>query len=333
MSIELKSNRQSLRRLLSKLDGRIAIAIGVSNGMEAKLLYKTIADLYEGEKIPDYVGGFITFVSGYLAAANAGLPDLGLILREEITRQTKVIEQATWLSALNNSLPALPIGVDIDTGYGNEPLSTILTCRNVYKAGGQYVQIEDQLGINKSCGHMAGGHGTGKEIISKEEMVELRIKPAVDFARSVEDFMVMARTDAIAVEGFGGAIERGHAYIENGAEMIFIEAISKEADMEEVVREYSNTNALTVANMIERSPFTPYKNPMELHGIGYDIGLYSIGGIMTSLTNLKHYYQSIAKGNSPFDEAGFTESEWFNGFSAFIGRNQVEKINMHYRHN
>ena len=109
---------------------------------------------------------------------------MGYILRHEIVEHTNIIEQATWLAALDTGKPAFPIGVDIDTGYGNEPSSIILTCRQVNKQGGQYVQIEDQYAINKTCGHMDGALGSGKQTISAEDMITLRLKPAVDFARS-----------------------------------------------------------------------------------------------------------------------------------------------------
>lgn len=330
MEHNLTARRQNLKEIFANQEERIIIAIGVSNGMEAKLLYETISDLTEKNKIPDYIGGFITFVSGYLAAANQGLPDLGFILREQIARQTAIIEQTTWMSALRGDIPALPIGVDIDTGYGNEPYSVILTCRNVWRAGGQYIQIEDQMGINKSCGHMAGGHGAGKTIISQEEMITLRIKPAVDFAKSVDDLMVMARTDAIAVEGLDAAIQRGHAYIENGAEMIFVEAPSDEEQLKVVADEFKNSSGINVANMIECSPHTPYKSPLELQKMGFNVGLYCIGGIMSGKRGQKKYYEALAMGDDALTVLGGESQEWFTGFSTFIGREYCENINMHY---
>lgn len=330
MELKLNAKRQNLRKLFADKGDRIIVAIGVSNGMEAKLLYEIVSGLMAGNKVPDYIGGFVTFVSGYLAAANYGLPDLGFVLREQIARQTAVIEQATWMSALEGSLPAFPIGVDIDTGYGNEPYSVILTCRNMYKAGGQYVQIEDQAGVNKSCGHMAGGHGAGKEIISQEEMINIRIKPAVDFARTVDDFMVMARTDAIAVEGLDRALQRGHAYIASGAEMIFIEAPSNEEQLRTIAADFKNAPGICLANMIEQSPHTPYKSPLELQKMGFDIGLYCIGGVMSGKRVQEKYYEALARGDDALAVLGGSSQEWFKGFSSFIGREHCESINTHY---
>jgi len=171
-------DRQNLRKLVGGLDGRILVAIGVANGAEARQLHHTICELQDQKAVPDYVGGFVFFVSGFLCAAEHGLPDLGYILRSEIARQIDIIEQATWMAALDTGTPAFPIGVDIDTGYGNEPSSVLLTCRQVHKQGAQYVQIEDQYSINKSCGHMEGSRGSGKEIVSAEEMIERRLAPA-----------------------------------------------------------------------------------------------------------------------------------------------------------
>jgi 2-methylisocitrate lyase-like PEP mutase family enzyme len=327
MDLNLETKRQNLKGLMAGRDERIIVAIGVSNGMEAKLLYSTICDLYEKKTVPPYIAGFVTFVSGYLAAGNYGLPDLGYVLRGEIARQTEVIEQATWMAAMDRPYPAFPIGVDIDTGYGNEPFSIVLTCRQIHRAGGQYVQIEDQYNINKSCGHMAGGHGAGKQIITKDEMINLRIKPAVEYARTVEDFTIMTRTDAIAVNGLDSALERMHAYEDAGAGILFIEAPSGEEQLKIVAGEFKNSRALNLANMIERSPHTPYKSPRELQEMGFGIGLYCIGSVMAGRQAQSKYYQALAKGDNVLDAIGGSAEEWFSGFNTMIGRDYCERFN------
>ncbi|MBN1828320.1 MAG: isocitrate lyase/phosphoenolpyruvate mutase family protein [Deltaproteobacteria bacterium] len=330
MDLNLKTNRQSLKRMLNERNEGIILAIGVSSGMESKLLYTTICDIYDKGIVPSYISGFITYVSGYLAAASYGLPDLGYVLREQIVRQTTTIEQATWMAALTGSHSAFPIGVDIDTGYGNEPMSIVLTCRQVHRAGGQYVQIEDQYAINKSCGHMAGGHGSGKHLVSKEEMINLRIKPAVDYAKSVEDFAVMARTDAIAVEGLDSALERMHEYQEAGADILFVEAPQGEDQLKAVADEFKNSAAVNLANMIERSPHTPYKSPRELHEMGFGIGLYCIGGIMAGKEAQMNYYKALAQGDNALEVMSDSGEKWFDGFNAMIGRNYCEQFNKHF---
>lgn len=306
---------------------RIIVGVGVSNGYEARQFHHTIHDLYSQNAIPDFIGGFVTFVSGYLCAANHGLPDMGYILRAELAYQTNIIEQATWFAALDTRKPAFPIGVDIDTGYGNEPASIIFTCRQVHKQGAQYVQIEDQYAINKSCGHMNGAKGIGKEVISAEEMIETRIKPAVAYAGSQEDLIVMARTDAISPFGYQEGIRRGHLYAEAGAKMIFIEALLNEDQLADTANEFRNSTALIIANMIEGSPKTPYKSPYELHKMGYDMSLYCIGSMLSGRVAQQRYYSIIGRGQSVMSGVETRPDRWFDGFNTVIGREQTEGIN------
>jgi len=127
MSTPWRVERRNLTKLVDELGGRLLLAVGVASGAEARQLHHTLHELGERGQVPDYIGGVVVFVSGYLTAASHGLPDLGYVLRSEIARQTDVIEQATWLAALDTGGPALPIGVDIDTGYGGEPSAVLLT--------------------------------------------------------------------------------------------------------------------------------------------------------------------------------------------------------------
>ena len=325
--ISFASERQHLGRLVAGLDGRLLVAIGVANGAEARQLHHTVYQLHEQRAVPDFVGGFITFVSGYLCAASHGLPDMGYILRAEIAQQTDTVEQATWLASLDTGKPAFPIGVDIDTGYGNEPASIILTCKQVHKQGAQYVQIEDQYAINKTCGHMAGSTGAGKEIVSAEEMIDLRLRPAVCYARNQDDLVVMARTDAIAAAGFDEAIRRGHLYTEAGAQMLFIEAPEDDDQLARAAAEFSDTDVLSVANMIEGSPKTPYKSPRELHEMGFEIALYCIGPLLAGRAAQRRYFSIVGRGLSVMAGADMRPDRWFEGFNEVIGRQQTEAWN------
>jgi 2-methylisocitrate lyase-like PEP mutase family enzyme len=329
--VDWNVKRLNLRQMVARRDDRILLAIGVSNGIEARQLHHCIYDLYEQNAVPDYIGGFITFVSGYLCAANYGLPDMGYILRHEIVEHTNIIEQATWLAALDTGKPALPIGVDIDTGYGNEPSSIVLTCRQVHKMGGQYVQIEDQYAINKTCGHMDGACGSGKLTISAEEMIELRLRPAVDFARCQDDLMVMARTDAVAADGFAEGLRRGQLYAEHGAELIFIEALLDDRQLADAAAAFKGSEALLVANMIEGSPKTPYKSPRELHEMGFDIGLYCVGLGLTTRAAQQRYFNILGKGESVTGGIELDANRWFEGFNKIIGRQQTERFNGIFR--
>lgn len=320
--------RMNLREMVKQRDGRILVAIGVSNGVEARQLHHCLHELYNQNAVPEYIGGFITYVSGYLCSAMHGLADMGYILRNEIVQQTDIIEQATYFAALDTRKSAFPIGVDIDTGYGNEPAAMLLTCRQVHKQGGQYVQIEDQFGINKTCGHMDGALGTGKAVISVEEMISLRIKPAVSYAKSQKDFMVMARTDSIGPYGFEEGMRRGHLYAEAGAEMIFIEALEGDQQLADAAQEFRNSGVLLVANMIEGSPKTPYKSPHELHQMGYGMGLYCIGTLLAARVSQERYFNIIGKGESVVAGIEMDPKRWFDGFNVIIGRNQTEEFNL-----
>jgi 2-methylisocitrate lyase-like PEP mutase family enzyme len=322
--------RQNLRSMVRENRDRLLVGIGVSNGYEARQLHHTIHELYAQGAVPDFIGGFITFVSGYLCAATYGLPDMGYILRAEIAQQTNIIEQATWLAALDTGRPAFPIGVDIDTGYGNEPASVILTCRQVHKQGAQYAQIEDQYAINKTCGHMDGSRGAGKRVVSAEEMIEQRIKPAVAYARSQDDFIVMARTDAISPYGFEEGIRRAHQYAEAGAEMLFIEALLDDDQLKTAAREFSSSDAVIVANMIEGSPKTPYKSPYELHQLGFNMALYCIGTLLAGREAQQRYFSTIGQGKSVMSGVEGRPEHWFDGFNTVIGREQTERINQFF---
>ncbi|MFC2035537.1 oxaloacetate decarboxylase [Chloroflexota bacterium] len=329
--VDWMTQRQSLKELVDKRDGRILVGIGVANGAEARQLHHAIYELYDQSGVPDFIGGFITFVSGYLCAAAHGLPDMGYILREEIVRQTDIIEQATWMAALDTGKSAFPIGVDIDTGYGNEPSSIILTCRQVHKQGAQYVQIEDQYAINKSCGHMAGPTGTGKILISAEEMIETRLNPAISYAESQEDIMVMARTDAISSLGIDEAIRRAYLYAEAGAELIFIEAPEDDKQLARVAAEFRCSPILSLANMIEGSPKTPYKSPQELHQMGFGIALYCIGPLLAGRAAQRRYFSIVGSGKSVMASTDLRPKRWFEGFNEVIGRQQTESWNQFFR--
>lgn len=322
--------RQNLKEMLRQKGDRIIVGVGVSNGYEARQLHHTIHDLYTQNAIPDFIGGFVTFISGYLCAASHGLPDMGYILRSEIANQTNIIEQATWFAAMDTNKPAFPIGVDIDTGYGNEPASVILTCRQVHKQGAQYIQIEDQYAINKTCGHMDGAKGSGKEVISAEEMIEMRINPALAYAENQEDLIVMARTDAISPFGYQEGIRRGHLYAEAGVAMLFIEALLNEDQLVDAANEFKNSTAHIIANMIEGSPKTPYKSPYELQKMGYDMALYCIGSMLAGRVAQQRYYSILGTGQSVMSGLETRPDRWFDGFNSVIGREQTEAFNQFF---
>jgi len=198
------------------------------------------------------VGFRALYLSGGGVAANSlGLPDLGISTMEDVLTDVRRITDAT----------ALPLLVDIDTGWGGA-FNIARTIRSMIKAGAAAVHIEDQVGA-KRCGHRPG-----KELVPAAEMVD-RIKAAVD-ARTDPQFVIMARTDAIAGEGLARAIERAQAYVAAGADMIFAEAVT-EARMYTEFRKAVGVPIL--ANMTEFGQ-TPLYTREGLAAAGVDIILY-----------------------------------------------------------
>lgn len=207
-------------------------------------------------RLAEATGFRAIYLSGGGVAANSlGVPDLGISTMEDVLIDVRRITDAT----------GLPLLVDIDTGWGGA-FNIARTIRQMIKAGAAAVHIEDQVSA-KRCGHRPG-----KELVPTEEMTD-RIKAAADAkiaARTDPDFVIMARTDAIAVEGLDRAIERAQAYVAAGADMIFAEAVT-EASMYTAFRKAVGVPIL--ANITEFGQ-TPLFTREELAAAGVDIILY-----------------------------------------------------------
>ncbi len=203
-------------------------------------------------RMAEAVGFRAIYLSGGGVAANSlGVPDLGISTMEDVLTDVRRITGACML----------PLLVDIDTGWGGA-FNIARTIREMIKAGAAAVHIEDQVSA-KRCGHRPG-----KELVQAEDMVD-RIKAAVD-ARNDPEFVVMARTDALAGEGLEHAIERAQAYVAAGADMIFAEAVT-EASMYTAFRKAVGVPIL--ANITEFGK-TPLFTREELAAAGVDIVLY-----------------------------------------------------------
>ena len=222
-------------------------------------------------RMAERAGHKAIYLSGGGVAANSlGIPDLGISTLEDllidIRRITDVCE--------------LPLMVDVDTGFGGA-FNIARTTRSLIKAGAAGMHIEDQV-ASKRCGHRPN-----KAIVSLEEMVD-RVKAAVD-ARSDENFVVMARTDALAVEGMQSAIERAQACIEAGADMIFPEAINTI----EQYREFrASIDVPFLANITEFGQ-TPLFSTQELGEVGVDIVLYCCGAYRAMNKGAMTYYEAL----------------------------------------
>lgn len=195
------------------------------------------------------------FEAAYLSGASIaytqlGRPDLGLVSMEHLADVvTRVRERV-----------ALPLIVDADTGFGNA-LNVQRTVRRLERAGADAIQLEDQT-FPKRCGHLAG-----KAVIPMAEMAG-KLRAAVD-ARQQADTLIVARTDAAAIEGLAAALERGHAYLEAGADVLFIEAPRTEADLRAVVHAFDGRVPL-LANMVEGG-HTPLLTREQLSDIGFKL--------------------------------------------------------------
>jgi methylisocitrate lyase len=203
-------------------------------------------------KLAEATGFRAIYLSGGGVAANSlGVPDLGISTMEDVLTDVRRITSAC----------ALPLLVDIDTGWGGA-FNIARTIREMAKAGAAAVHIEDQVSA-KRCGHRPG-----KELVPTEEMVD-RIKASVD-ARSDPEFVIMARTDALAGEGLNRAIERAQAYVAAGADMIFVEAVTDLA----TYTEFRKAVGVPILANITEFGKTPLFTREELAAAGVDIILY-----------------------------------------------------------
>ncbi len=202
----------------------------------------------------EQVGHRALYLSGSgVATASHGLPDLG------ITHLGDVMEDARRITAATD----VPLLVDIDTGWGSA-FNIARTIKEAIRSGVAAVHIEDQV-LAKRCGHRPG-----KEVVSKGEMLD-RVKAAVD-ARDDDSFVIMARTDAMAVEGIDAAIERAVACVEAGADMIFPEAMAELSDYKKFV---DAVNVPVLANITEFGK-TPLFTAPELAAVGVSMVLYPL---------------------------------------------------------
>lgn len=219
-------------------------------------------------------GGFraLYLSGGGVAACSCGIPDLGITALNDVLIDAQRITD-------NVDTPLL---VDIDTGFGGA-FNIARTVRSLEKAGVAAVHIEDQV-AQKRCGHRPN-----KAIVSQEEMVD-RIKAAVD-ARRDADFVVMARTDALAVEGFQAAIDRAAACVEAGADMVFPEAVT---DIALYRRFCGALNVPVLANITEFGA-TPLYSQSELGEAGVSLVLYPLSAFRAASAAALNVYQTIRR--------------------------------------
>jgi methylisocitrate lyase len=236
---------------------------------------------------------------GGVAAGSLGLPDLGITGLEDVLIDVRRITDVC----------DLPLLVDVDTGFGSSAFNVARTIKSLIKAGGAAMHIEDQVGA-KRCGHRPN-----KEIVSKGEMVD-RIRAAVD-ARTDADFVIMARTDALAVEGLDKAIERAIACVEAGADMIFPEAITSL----EMYRKFADAVKVPILANITEFGSTPLFTVDELRSAGAGLVLYPLSAFRAMNKAAENVYTSIRKDGTQKNVLGTmqTRMELYDviGYHAF----------------
>ena len=269
-----------LRALLSKED--LLIAPGVYDGLSAR--------------IAEAAGSAALYISGGAIARSMGYPDVGLVTLTEMQKRLEEIRAVT----------TLPLIADADTGYGNV-INVIRTIRAYERAGAAALHIEDQV-EPKRCGHYEGN-----QVVSVTDMVQ-KIQAAVE-ARGKSDLVIIARTDARAVLGLDAAIERGNAYSEAGADVIFVEAPQSVEEIERIAHEVT---APLLINMFwgGKTPLVPAE---QLAALGYrimvvpsDLQRAAIRAMQRAATEIRRHGNTEAIAD---DIVSFSEREEIIGLS------------------
>jgi 2,3-dimethylmalate lyase len=257
-------------------------------------------------RVAQKVGYEAIFQTGYgTSAALLGMPDYGFIGSKE------TIENATRIC----KTVSVPVIVDADTGYGN-PLSVWKIVNELESIGASGIFLEDQK-WPKRCGHMSG-----KEVITKEEYAE-KLRAAVD-ARKSKDFIIVARTDALATEGMDAAIERGIFYKEIGADAIFVEAPKSIEEMKHIGKSIKSP---LVTNMIEGGA-TPVLSSKELHRMGFNIILYPLSVLYANTFATLEILKELKKSGTTLKLKNSLVS--FDEFNDIVDLSKFKKMENRY---
>jgi 2-methylisocitrate lyase-like PEP mutase family enzyme len=279
--------------LMARLkEKRLLLAPGVYDGLTALL----------GEQ----AGFEALYLSGAsIAYSRLGRSDVGLVTAAEV---------ADCLGSICERV-ALPVIVDADTGFGNA-LNVIRTVKMFERAGAAAIQLEDQL-APKRCGHL-----DGKSLVSAGEMAG-KIHAALDTRQGA---LIIARTDAVAVEGLERALERAEKYLEAGADVLFIEALRSMEEMKQAVVRFGGRVPL-LANMVEGGK-TPVLSCAALEGIGYRIAIFPGGTVRSVAFSLRDYFASLKKEGTT-DKVRDRMLD-FDGLNKVIGTPELLQIGKKY---
>ena len=240
-------------------DSKILIAPGIFDALGIMLL--------------ENAGFEVAYLSGAsLSYTHHGRPDIGLVTMTEVAESVSLIRERS----------ETPLIVDADTGYGNV-LNTQRAVKLFERCGASAIQLEDQS-FPKRCGHLHD-----KSVISIQEMAG-KLKAALD-SRSSSETLIIARTDAVACEGFDSALDRAETYVETGIDILFVEALSSTGQMR-LVNERFREKLPLMANMVEGGK-TPLLSGPELQEIGYSLVIFP-GGYVRAITKLgQRYFKSL----------------------------------------
>ncbi|WP_181780511.1 isocitrate lyase/PEP mutase family protein [Pseudonocardia pini] len=285
--------RSRLRELLDR-SGPL-VAPGAYDALSARLVEQAGFDVV-------YMTGFGT------TASLLGRPDVGLLSGSEMADNARRLVAAV----------DVPVIADGDTGYGNA-LNVLRTVQTYEQAGVAAIQLEDQV-TPKRCGHMSG-----KEIVALPEMLG-KIRAAVD-ARRDRDLLVIARTDAVAVEGVDAALDRARAFAAEGADLLFVEAPTSEADVERIAGELAGVAPL-VFNWAEGGR-TPPLSLERIGELGFALVLYPIGTLLAATAGMRALLETVRAEGTP--ASALPGLPAFGEFTATVGLDEIGELEARYR--
>jgi 2,3-dimethylmalate lyase len=287
-----RAPRARLRELLSA--GPPVMAPGAYDALSARLIEQAGFDVV-------YMTGFGT------TASLIGRPDVGLLSGSEMVENARRIVAAV----------DVPVIADADTGYGNA-INVVRTVQLYEQAGVAGIQLEDQV-TPKKCGHMSG-----KQLIGADEMVG-KLRAAVE-ARRDPDLLVIARTDAVAVTGTDDAIARARAFADAGADVLFVEAPTSEADIERVAAELRGVAPL-VFNWAEGGR-TPPLSLERITELGFSLVIYPIGTLLAATAGIRSLLATLKSDGVP--TAALDDLPAFGEFTDLIGLPEVQRLEQRF---
>lgn len=287
------NRRAALRGLLAA--PQPVVAPGAYDGLSARLV--------------EAAGFGAVYMTGFGTTASLlGRPDVGLLGAAEMVDNARRMVAAV----------GVPLIADADTGYGN-PINVVRTVRDYEQAGVAAMHLEDQV-APKRCGHMSG-----KQVVPVEEMVA-KVRAAVA-ARTDPEFVLIARTDARAVDGLDAAIDRARAYADAGADALFVEAPTSDAEIEQVATELAGH--WLVFNWAEGGR-TPPVSLARLAELGYAAVIFPVGALLAATAGIRSLLSTVAAEGTP--SSALADLPAFDEFCDFIGLPEVRELEQRFTH-